>query len=133
MDRFKSMTVFLSIVDTGNFTQAAKQLNIPLASVSYHISNLEKTLGTRLLNRTTRKVTLTDPGRNYANRCRYILSEVQEAENMLTNLQNEPEGELTINAPVSLGILYLSAFISEFMYIYPKVKINLTLTNEFAH
>ena len=130
MDRFKSMTVFLSIVDTGNFTQAAKQLNIPLASVSYHISNLEKTLGTRLLNRTTRKVTLTDLGRNYANRCRYILSEVQEAENMLNNLKNEPEGELSVNAPISLGNLYLSDFISEFMDLYSQVKINLTLTNE---
>ena len=130
MDRYKSMAVFLSIVDTGNFTKAAKQLNIPLASVSYHLSNLEKTLGTRLLNRTTRKVTLTDLGENYANRCRYILSEVQEAENMLANLRNEPEGELTINAPISLGVLYLSTFISEFMSLHPKVKINLTLTNE---
>ena len=130
MDRLKSMSVFLSIVDTGNFTLAAKQLNIPLASVSYHISNLEKSLGTRLLNRTTRKVTLTDPGRNYANRCRYILSEIQEAENMLTNLKNEPEGELTINAPISLGNLYLCAFISEFITLYPRVTINLTLTNE---
>ena len=124
------MAVFLSIVDSGNFTQAAKQLNIPLASVSYHIRNLEKSLGIRLLNRTTRKVTLTDPGRHYANRCRYILSEVQEAENMLTNLRNEPEGQLNINAPISLGTLYLSSFISEFMNRYPKVSINLTLTNE---
>lgn len=130
MDRLKSMAIFLSIVDNGNFTRAAKQLNIPMASVSYHISNLEKTLGTRLLNRTTRKVTLTELGRNYAKRCRYILSEVQEAENMLTNLHKEPEGELTINAPVSLGVLYLSEFISEFMFIHPKMKINLTLSNE---
>ena len=130
MDRIKSMTVFLSIVDAGNFTLAAKQLNIPLASVSYHISSLEKSLGTRLLNRTTRKVTLTDLGQNYANRCRYILSEIQEAENMLTNLKNEPEGELSINAPISLGRLYLSSIICEFMTLYPKVKINLSLTNE---
>ena len=130
MDRLKSMAVFLSIVDCGNFTQAAKQLNIPLASVSYHISNLEKSLGTRLLNRTTRKVTVTELGRTYANRCRYILAEVQEAENMLANLQNEPEGELTINAPESLSTYCLSLFICEFMKIYPKVKINLTLTNE---
>lgn len=130
MDRLKAMSVFLSIVDTGNFTQAAKQLNIPLASVSYHISSLEKALGTRLLNRTTRKVTVTDPGRNYAKRCRYILAEIQEAENMLANLKNEPEGELSVNAPVSLGDLCLSAFIGEFMNLYPKVRINLTLSNE---
>ena len=103
---------------------------MPLASVSYHISNLERTLGTRLLNRTTRKVSVTDPGRDYADRCRYILSEVEEAENRLTNLHNEPKGELRINAPNSFGLLYLSAYISEFMNLYPQVNVKLTLTDE---
>ena len=132
MDRLKAMAVFLKIVDTGNFTQAAKQLDMPVASVSYHMTKLEHVLGTRLLNRTTRKVSLTDLGRDYAERCRYIINEVEEAENILTNLKSEPQGDLTINAPISFGMRYLSKFLSEFMNLYPKVRINLTLSDQLV-
>jgi len=127
------MTIFLKIVDTGNFTEAAKQLKIPLASVSYHLRKLEESLGIRLLNRTTRKVSLTDLGRNYADRCRYILAELEETENTLTKLHNEPEGTLNLNAPISFGITYLGNFISEFLQHYPKVKINLTLSDKLVN
>ncbi len=133
MDKLKSMKIFLKIVDTGNFTEAAKQLKIPLASVSYYISKLEESLGIRLLNRTTRKVSLTDLGRSYAERCRYILAEIEETENTLIKLNNEPEGMLNINASISFGVLYLSEFISEFMSLYPKVHINLNLADHFVN
>lgn len=133
MDRFKSMTIFLKIVDTGNFTEAAKQLGIPLASVSYHLSKLEENLGIRLLNRTTRKVSLTDLGATYAERCRYILAELEETENTLTKLHNEPEGVLNLNAPISFGMKYLAEFINEFMQNYPKVKISLTLSDKLVN
>ncbi len=133
MDKFKSMTIFLKIVDTGNFTEAAKQLSIPLASVSYHLSKLEKSLGVVLLNRTTRKVSLTDSGRTYAERCRYILAEVEETENILNKEQNELQGTLNLNVPTLLGTLYLGEFISEFMRLYPKVKINMTTTDKMVN
>ena len=127
------MTIFLKIVDTGNFTEAARQLKVPLASVSYHMRKLEESLGIRLLNRTTRKVSLTDSGRSYAERCRYILAEVEETENTLNQLHNEPEGSLNLNAPTSFGTSYLADFIGEFMKRYPKVMINLTLTDKLIN
>ena len=133
MNKFKSMTIFLKIVDTGNFTEAARQLKVPLASVSYHMRKLEESLGIRLLNRTTRKVSLTDSGRSYAERCRYILAEVEETENTLNQLHNEPEGTLNLNAPTSFGTSYLADFIDEFMKRYPKVMINLTLTDKLIN
>ena len=133
MDRLKAMSVFVKIVDAGNFTEAAKQLHMPVASVSYYLGQLEQELGIRLLNRTTRKVSLTDLGRQYAHRCRYIISEVEEAENAITNLKNEPKGDLSINAPVSFGMLYLSKYISNFMSRYPKIRVNLTLTDRLVN
>lgn len=127
MDRLVAMDVFLRVVDKGGFTAAAEDLRQSRAMVSKHIQDLEEHLGARLLNRTTRKVSLTEVGRVYYEKCSQILEDVTEAENAVGEMQTHPRGLLRINAPVSFGVLHLAASVSDYMTVQPDVAVELTL------
>jgi DNA-binding transcriptional LysR family regulator len=133
MDRLQAMTTFVQIVDKGSLTAAADALDTSLPSVVRTLASLERHLGVRLLNRTTRRIHLTDEGAQFLERCRTILSEVQEAEAALTSRQIEPQGRLKITAPVVFGRRYVTPIVNQFVRRYPNVSVDLLLVDRFAN
>ena len=97
MDRFSSMLSFVKVVENGSFAAAARQLNLSPSLVTTHIKSLEDRLGVRLLNRSTRKVGLTDEGKSYFERCLQILAEIEEADQIAESSQLKPKGTLRLN------------------------------------
>lgn len=133
MDRLQAMTTFVQIVDSGSLTAAADALDTSPPSVVRTLASLERHLGVRLLNRTTRRIGLTDEGAQFLGRCRAILSEVKEAEAALTSRQAEPQGKLTITAPVVFGRRYLTPIANQFVRRYPNVSIDLLLVDRYTN
>jgi DNA-binding transcriptional LysR family regulator len=133
MDRLQAMTIFVQIVDKGSLTAAADALDMSLPSVVRTLASLERHLAVRLLNRTTRRIHLTDEGAQFLERCRTILSEVQEAEAALTSRQIEPQGRLKITAPVVFGRRYVTPIVNEFVRRYPHVSVDLLLVDRFTN
>ena len=133
MDRLRAMTTFVQIIEKGSLTAAADALDTSLPSVVRTLASLERHLGVRLLNRTTRRIHLTDDGAQFLERCRTILSEVEEAEAALTSRQTEPQGRLTITAPVVFGRLYVTPIVNEFVRRYPNVSVDLLLVDRFTN
>jgi len=131
MDRLNSMGIFVQVVRKGSFTAASKKLNLSRAQISKSVMQLEAHLGTRLLNRTTRKISLTETGRAYYERCKMILNDIEEIESIAGEQTVTPHGTLTISAPTSFGVLHLQEAISEYLKQYPQVKIVLSLTDRF--
>ncbi len=127
MDRYAGMTVFVRVVESGSFSSTARQFGISPAMVSTHIRALEKHLGVRLFNRTTRRVSVTEVGRNYYEDCLRILHEVEEAERAASDLQAAPRGRIRLTAPMTFGIRQLGPLIADFLEAYPDVAINLSL------
>ena len=121
MDKFQGMQLFTRVVDAGSFTAAAEGLGISRALASKLIQTLEDSLGVRLLNRTTRRVSLTDAGRNYYQRVSEILAQLAEAEAEAAELQLEPRGRMRVSAPISFSVLHLAPAFSEFQRRYPRV------------
>jgi len=129
MDKLKSMTTFVAVVNGGGFSTAADKLGLSRAQVSKSVMQLEEYLGTTLLNRTTRRINLTETGRIYYERCKSILQEIDETENIAGEQTVKPHGTLTISAPTSFGILHLSEAIPEYIKKYPHVQISLSLAD----
>jgi DNA-binding transcriptional LysR family regulator len=127
VDRLKTIESFIRIVKTGSFSAAARQLGISRALVSRHVTSLEKRLGARLLNRTTRRVNLTEAGERYVDFCQRIIAEMQEQESSLTRLQNEPRGSLKVIAPKSFGSLDLGDAVTSFAGKHPGIQVRLIL------
>lgn len=127
MDKLRAMEIFVRIVETGSLTAAAGVLDTSLTAVVRSLAMLEAALGTRLLNRTTRRIALTDEGREYFERCRRVLTEVEEAENALSARQTTPAGKLAITAPVMFGRLHVGPVLADFLAAYPAVHAELTL------
>ncbi|HWG03545.1 MAG TPA: LysR family transcriptional regulator, partial [Beijerinckiaceae bacterium] len=96
MDRFENIRVFATVVEAGGFTAAAERLGVSRAAASKHVLQLEERLGARLLNRTTRRVSVTEAGRAFHEQCRRILAELEDAERSAGELHNEPRGELRV-------------------------------------
>src|SRR4051794_29071882 len=107
MDRIEAMTVFAAAADEGSLSAAGRRLGMPLASVSRKLADLEAHLGTRLMTRTTRQLTLTEAGREYLAACREILDRVDEAERTAAGAQASPRGEMIIAAPLVFGRLHV--------------------------
>src|ERR1700712_4265597 len=107
MDRFDSMSVLIAAVDAGSLSAAARRLGTPLTTVSRKVSDLEAHLKTRLLTRSSRKLTLTDAGRDYVVACRSILEDVGEAERAAAGEFTAPRGQLVLGAPIVFGRLHL--------------------------
>lgn len=127
MDKLRAMTVFVRIVEAGSLTGAAARLGTSLASVVRALGGLEQALGVRLLNRTTRRIALTDEGHEYHERCRRLLAEIEDAEALLTDRRATPAGRLALTAPVMFGRLHVAPVVIDFMQHYPAVRVELSL------
>ena len=132
MDKFASMQAFTKVVEVGSFAAAARSMNLSRSAVNKLVMNLEKQLGVQLLYRTTRKVTLTDTGKAFYERCLSILGDLAEAELEVSQQNTEPRGTFKINAPLSFGILKLGSLIADFMAQYSAIKLQLTLEDRFV-
>ncbi|WP_296746374.1 LysR family transcriptional regulator [Mesorhizobium sp.] len=132
MDRLDAMSLFAGTVEAGSLSAASRRLGMPLATVSRRLSDLEKHLRTRLLNRSTRRLTLTDAGEAYLVACRRILSEVSEAERAAAGEYISPTGELAVTAPVVFGRLHVLPIVTGFLAAYPDVDIRLTLSDRIT-
>jgi len=129
LDRFTSMTAFVRTVETGSFTAAAESLDLSQQMVAKHVAALERRLGMRLLNRTTRAQGLTAVGRSYYERCKTALAAVEAAEHVATEAVAEPVGLLRVTAPISFGRYVLMPVLTDYLRTYPKVDIDLVLTD----
>jgi DNA-binding transcriptional LysR family regulator len=127
LDRLRAYEVFVTVVDKGSFTRAADALDTSPANVTRYVNELEAHLGVRLLNRTSRKLSLTESGEALHERCRAILDEVSEAEALASSSAVKPRGRLRINAPLSFGVLHLAPLWSAFMRKYPDVELEVSL------
>lgn len=131
MDKLDAMNAFAKVVAAGSYAEAARRLGLTRSAVSKAVMELEQLLGARLLDRTTRRVTPTEAGLAYYERCVSILADVEETEIQISRLHDEPRGVLKINAPMSFGTLYLGAAVADFMARYPDLRIELTLNDRF--
>lgn len=132
MDRLDDMIAFIRVVEARSFTAAAGRLGLSKSVVSRRITELENRLGARLLNRTTRRLSLTEVGQAFYERCVRIVAEVEEAEQAVASLQAEPRGTLRINAPMSFGMLHLAPAISAFLERHPAIEIDMDLNDRFV-
>ena len=129
MDRLQAMQVFTRVVDTNSFTKAAETLDLPRASVTTIIQNLEAFLGVRLMHRTTRRLSLTPDGAAYYERCVRILADVEETETSLQNGNKKPHGKLRIDMPGSIGRTLVIPALCEFHAKYPDIDLQLGLSD----
>lgn len=129
MDRLAAMSVFVKAVELGSFSAAGDALDMSPQLVGKHVLKLEQHLGVQLLNRTTRRQSLTDFGRSYYERCRIILAEVETAEGMAAATKAKPSGRLRVNAPVSFGMYTLAPKLPDYMKLFPEVSVELVLSN----
>lgn len=129
MDRLRAFEVFASVVQRGSFTQAADALDTSAANVTRYVHELERHLGTRLLNRTSRRLSLTESGKALYERARTILEEVAEAEALASASTVQARGRLRLNAPLSFGILHLAPLWPRFLARHPEVELDVSLSD----
>lgn len=127
MDRLRAFEVFVTVVARGGFARAADVLGTSPANVTRYVNELEAHLGTRLLNRTSRTLSLTEGGETLYARCKSILDDVAETEGLVSSASVEPRGRLRINVPVSFGILHLAPLWPAFMQKYPGIELDVGL------
>lgn len=129
MDRFLEMQTFAAVVDAGSFVKAAEALGLSKAAMSRHVGELETRLGVRLLQRTTRRLSLTEEGQVFYARSKELLAGVDEAEAEITSRSGAASGLLRINAPFTFGILHLAPLWGVFRSQYPQVALDVTLAD----
>ena len=129
MDRLDAMQAFVAVADLEGFAPAARKLGLSPSGVTRLIAALENRLGARLLQRTTRKVALTDVGTRYLERVRRILADVEEAESSAEGERTRPSGRLVVSAPIGFGRLHVSPMMSQYLARYPEVTAELRLTD----
>jgi DNA-binding transcriptional LysR family regulator len=127
MDRMNAMLVFSHVVEAGSFSEAARRLALSKSQVSKHVAALEQRLGAQLLHRSTRKLSLTETGRSFYERCVRIVREVEDAERAVTSAQATPRGLLRVNAPMSFGHLALAPALPRFLSHHPDLRVELVL------
>jgi DNA-binding transcriptional LysR family regulator len=132
MDRLTAIEIFSNVVEHQGFSAAASRMGISRASVSKQVIQLEERLGARLLNRTTRRVSVTEIGEAYYERCKRVLSEVEEADLLVEQLHSEPRGILKVSAPMSFGVSHAGPAVSDFLAQYRDLSISLTLNDRFT-
>ncbi len=129
MTDLAGIAVFTEVARLGGFTAAARSLGLSKSTVSKQIARLEDRLDVKLLHRTTRRLSLTEVGQAYYERCRRIIEEAEEAEQAVTNLHAEPRGTLRVNVPMSFGILHVAQALPAFMAQYPELAVDLDLND----
>ncbi len=126
MDRLTSLTAFVRVVDNGGFSAAGRKLNMSTTMVSNHIQALEERLGARLLHRTTRKVSLTEIGKAYYDRCTQILADIEQADDIAGAMQSTPRGTLRVYTATHI-VQFIAPVVTEFLASYPEVKVDLSM------
>ncbi|MDR2219862.1 MAG: LysR family transcriptional regulator [Methylobacillus sp.] len=132
MDRLQAMRVFTAVVDNGSFARAAEQLRLSPTATSRHVADLEKHLGAQLLQRSTRRINLTEIGVNYYDRCCAILADVEEAEALAVTSESQPRGISRVSLPTTFGMLYIAPAIPEFCRRYPDLQLELSFNDRIV-
>ncbi len=132
VDTLAGMRMFVAVADAGSFVRAADRLGLAKSVVSKHVAALEEHLGVRLLNRTTRSLSLTEAGAAYRERAREVLADVDELEASVGDLVERPRGLLRVNAPVSFGVMHLGGAIADYRDRYPEVRVDLQLNDRLV-
>jgi DNA-binding transcriptional LysR family regulator len=132
MPDLNDIAVFVKVAQLGSFSRASRALGMPVSTVSRKVSSLEDQLGVTLMQRTTRKLSLTAQGRSYFEQCSEPLSRLFDAESALTQTQKKPEGTLKVSVPVILGQEPFYEFLSAFLKRYPDIQVDLFITNLFV-
>jgi len=127
MDRIEAMSMLIEVTDKGSFSAAARALNVPVTTLSRKISDLEASLGARLLVRSTRRIELTDAGIPYLAAARRIIEQVEEAEREAAGEFSEPKGRLVITAPIQFGQLHVLPVVTDFLSLFPQIDVSLLL------
>lgn len=130
MANWEGVSEFVAVAESTSFTSAAKKLNTSVAQVSRRVSALEQRLAIKLLNRTTRKVTLTEAGHVYFEQCRHLVEGLEHAELAITQMQSSPRGLVKVTAPATYGERHLAPLLNEFIQVYPQINLDLILTNQ---
>jgi DNA-binding transcriptional LysR family regulator len=133
MDRLESMSILVIAAEAGSLSAAARRLGTPLTTVSRKVSELEAHLKTRLLNRSSRRLTLTDAGRSYVADCKRILEDVREAERAASGEYSAPKGDLIITAPIVFGRLHVLPVITAFLKAHPDIDIRIVLADRMVN
>jgi LysR family transcriptional regulator for bpeEF and oprC len=129
VDQLTSMRVFANVVELGSFARAGVKLDMSPATVTTHVRSLENRLGVRLLHRTTRRLSLTDEGRLFFDRCRTIIAEVDETEELVSAARPAPRGRLRVDVPVAVAHLFLTGALPEFLQRYPDLRLEVGVTD----
>jgi len=132
MDRLQAMTVFAKVVEQGSFARAADRLSISASACSRLVAELEAHLDTRLLNRTTRRLSLTESGQGFYERCVQLLADLDDAERAATESAASPRGTLRLTTSINFGVRHVSPAIGEFLVKYPAVKFDVSLSDRIV-
>ena len=132
LDRLLAMTVFVKVVEQGSFARAAERMNMSASAVSRHIAELEAHLTTRLLNRTTRRISLTESGQAYFERALHLLADLEETEAVVSSSTVTPRGTIRLTCSTSFGVPHLAPAIGAFQARYPEVRFNISASNRFV-
>ena len=133
MDRFKAMQTFVKIADEGSLTRAARGLGLSLPAVVRSLAGYEALLGVRLFHRTTRRITLTEDGKQHLANCRQVLAALEESEAALSAGASEAAGHLTITAPVPFGQMHVAPSVTRFVQAHPKIRCSMVLLDRMAN
>src|SRR5450755_805143 len=128
MDRLHAIAAFAKVVESGSFARAAERLDVSVSSISRRVSELEAHLDTRLLNRTTRKLSLTESGRSFHERCVQLLADLAEAEESAGEGTAKPRGTLRLTSAITFGARHLAPAIAEFIERYPAMRFEVELS-----
>ncbi len=132
MDRLRAIEVFVTVVDDGSFAAAADALDMSRNMASRHVADLEAHLGVRLLNRTTRSLSLTSTGAVYLERARHILAQLDEADRIAGLQTLTPQGRLAVSAPMSFGVRHIAPYLGQYTSVNPDVSIDMTLNDRLV-
>lgn len=130
MDKLKAMKLFVRVAELGSFSKAAEDMQTSKSSISKLLTALEKDIGAKLLHRTTRQLRLTQTGTDYLQSCREILRQLEDAESSVQESQQQPKGRLRINTAMALALSSLAPAFTEFMRLYPDIKLDVHLSDE---
>src|SRR6516225_4968521 len=129
MDRLLALSVFAKVVEQGSFARAAERLELSTSAVSRHVADLEAHLGARLLNRTTRRLSLTETGAAFYERCVQLLADLEEAEEAVTSTAIVPRGTLKLTCSITFGIRHLAPAIAAFAALHPQMRFDVELSD----
>lgn len=129
MDQLTAIRVFVAVTEAGGLSAAGRRLGMPLTTVSRHLKALEDDLDVRLITRTTRRLTLTEPGRTYLETCRRVLADLDAAERRLAGEQAEPQGLLSLTAPILFGRTHVQPVVHAYLDAYPRVSARMFLVD----